>query len=155
MLITKAERRDLPAILALQRIAYQSEAELLGMDDIPPLTQSLEEMADEFDEGVILKGVLDGKIIGSVRASSDGQTCYVGKLIVSPEHQQKGYGSQLLAEIENIWPHPRYELFTSVQSANNIKLYETLGYKAFKEKQVKTGLRLIFLEKLLPALGDL
>jgi len=147
--IAKAERRDLPAILALQRIAYQSEAALLNNYELPPLKQTLEDVAEEFERGLILKGVLVGKIIGSVRASSDGHTCYVGKLVVSPEHQRKGYGAQLLSEIEKAWPHPRYELFTSDKSAGNLNLYEKMSYKPFQEKRINPGLRLIFLEKII------
>lgn len=147
MLIAKAERRDLPAILALQRIAYQSEATLLDNYEIPPLKQTLEDVSAEFEEGLILKGVLDDVIIGSVRASSDGHTCYIGKLIVNPAHQKKGYGARLLSEIEKVWPHPRYELFTSDRSTGNIKLYEKMGYLPFKEKQAYPGLRFVFLEK--------
>ena len=147
MLIEKAERRDLPNILALQRIAYLSEAALLGTENIPPLTQTLEEVSHEFDNGVILKGTIDGTIIGSVRASSDSQTCYVGKLIVNPEHQGKGYGAQLLAKIERVCPHQRYELFTSDKSSDNIRLYERAGYRLFREQQIKQGLRFVYLEK--------
>lgn len=153
MQIMKAERRDLPAILALQRIAYQSEAALLGTDDIPPLKQTLEEVSDEYDAGLILKGVLDGTIMGSVRAVSDGQTCYIGKLIVSPEHQGRGYGTRLLAEIEKALPHQRYELFTSDKSSGNIRLYEKAGYSLFREQQLRPGLRFVYLEKNAPVNG--
>ena len=147
MQILKAERRDLPAILALQRITYQSEAALLGTDDIPPLKQTLEEIADEFDNGLILKGVREGTIVGSVRASSDGQTCYIGMLIVSPECQGRGYGTQLLAKIEEVWPHPRYELFTRDRSSDNMCLYERAGYTLFREQQIRSGMRFLYLEK--------
>ena len=152
MLIVKAERRDLPAILALQRIAYQSEAALLNDYEIPPLKQALEDVAEEFEKGLFLKGVLDGKIIGSVRAFSDGHTCYVGKLVVSPEHQKKGYGTQLLSEIEKVMPHARYELFTSNKSVGNLKLYEKMGYRRFQEKRVNPYLCFIFLEKVIQAM---
>jgi ribosomal protein S18 acetylase RimI-like enzyme len=148
MQIVKAERRDLPVILELQRIAYQSEAALLGTDDIPPLKQTLKEVSGEFEECLILKGVLDGVIIGSIRALSDGQTCYVGKLIVSPDHQRKGFGSRLLAEIETTWPHERYELFTSDKSTGNIRLYERMGYTVFRDRQIRPGLRFVYLEKI-------
>lgn len=147
MQIEKAERRDLPNILALQRIAYLSEAAILGTEDIPPLTQTLEEVSDEFDNGVILKGTVDGKIVGSVRASSDGKTCYVGKLIVSPEHQGKGYGARLLTGIESFFPHQRYELFTSDKSSGNIRLYERAGYTLFREQQIRPDLLFVYLEK--------
>ena len=149
MLIVKAARRDLPAILALQKTAFQNLAAFLNNYEIPPLTQTLEEIVEEFTKGLILKGVLDGKIIGSVRASSDGHTSYVGKLLVSPKHQRKGYGVQLLSKIENVWPHPRYELFTDDKNAGNLKLYEKMGYKPFRKKQLSPELCFIFLEKVI------
>lgn len=43
-IITKADFKDLNEILQLQYIAYQSEAELFGSKDIPPLKQTLDEV---------------------------------------------------------------------------------------------------------------
>ena len=65
--VSKAAYSDLQEILDLQYLAYQSEAALFGTQDIPPLKQTLAEVADEFKSGIILKMVMDGKIIGSVR----------------------------------------------------------------------------------------
>ncbi len=69
-MIDKAQKEDLEEILELQYWAYQSEAKLFGDMDIPPLKQTLEEVYDEFQKGIILKEVDDkGVIIGSVRRS--------------------------------------------------------------------------------------
>ena len=38
--ITRAEEKDLQEILNLQYLAYQSEAELFGTQDIPPLKRN-------------------------------------------------------------------------------------------------------------------
>ena len=65
MTIIKAELSDLKEILALQYLAYQSEAALFGNKDILPLKQTLEELTVEYNDGLILKMVSDGKIIGS------------------------------------------------------------------------------------------
>lgn len=74
-MIEKAEKDDLEEILELQYLAYQSEAKLFGNMDIPPLKQTIEEVYDEFQKGVILKAIDDrGVIIGSVRAYQDGGT---------------------------------------------------------------------------------
>lgn len=77
ILIEKAQKEDLKEILDLQYLAYQSEAKLFGDMDIPPLKQTIEEVYDEFQKGIILKEVDDkGVIIGSVRAYQNGGTVY-------------------------------------------------------------------------------
>lgn len=147
-MIEKAEKDDLEEILELQYLAYQSEAKLFGNMDIPPLKQTIEEVYDEFQKGVILKEVDDrGVIIGSVRAYQGGGTVYIGKLMVHPKMQKKGIGSKLLLGIENEYPNQRYELFTSTRSERNIALYQKLGYKIFDEKQVTEELKFVYMEK--------
>jgi hypothetical protein len=66
-IITRASIEDARAILALQRIAYQSEARLYRDWSIPPLTESLEDLRIEFSDKVFLKAKLGGLIVGSVR----------------------------------------------------------------------------------------
>ena len=56
-MIEKAQKDDLKEILELQYLAYQSEAKFFGNMDIPPLKQTLEEVYDEFNKGVILKDI--------------------------------------------------------------------------------------------------
>lgn len=146
-MIQKAEYGDLRDILALQYLAYQSEAELFGSRDIPPLKQTLEEVAAEYESGVILKMTEDGKIIGSVRAHEKDGTVYIGKLMVHPEHRQKGYGSMLLSEIEGCFPGKRYELFTSTRSTDNIRLYQKKGYAEFARKTITDELQFVYMEK--------
>ena len=147
-MIKKAQKEDLEEILKLQYLAYQSEARLFDNMDIPPLKQTIEEIYEEFQKGVILKVVDDGGvIIGSVRAYRDGRTVYIGKLIVHPSKQGQGIGTQLLFEMEKQYPHKRYELFTSTKSERNIALYQKLGYKIFDEEQVTEELRFVYMEK--------
>jgi GNAT superfamily N-acetyltransferase len=122
--IEKAAGEDLKEILALQYLAYQSEAELLGDPNIPPLKQSLPEVEAEYKRGVILKAVeADSRIIGSVRGYVENGTLYIGKLIVQPDRQGESIGSALLSEIERVCPAERCELFTSEKSAGNLHFY--------------------------------
>ena len=148
ILIEKAQKEDLKEILELQYLAYQSEAKLFGDMDIPPLKQTIEEVVEEFVQGTVLKVVDDsGDIIGSVRAYEENGTVYIGKLMVHPKMQRRGIGTQLLLAIENEFPNCRYELFTSTKSISNIRLYERLGYKIFKEEAVSEELQFVYLEK--------
>lgn len=150
MEIYKANAEDLQEILRLQYLSYQSEADLFGSKDIPPLKQTLDEVINEYHTGIILKmSDKEGHIIGSVRAKEDKGTVYIGKLMVHPEHRHQGYGTSLLEEIEKYFPNKRYELFTSTRSSDNIRLYERMGYKIFKHKTVNDELQFVYLEKLL------
>ena len=146
--ITKTEKNDLEEILKLQYLAYQSEAALFGNKDIPPLKQTLEEVISEYEAGLVLKMTgEDGRIIGSVRAHEKDGTIYIGKLMVDPDHQRKGYGRRLLLEVEKYFPGKRYELFTSTRSKSNICLYESCGYKQFDQKAVAEELVFVYMEK--------
>ena len=148
MRIEKARYEDLEAILKLQYLAYQSEADLFGTRDIPPLKQTLAEVISEYNHGIILKLVDDSNtIVGSVRANEDNGTVYIGKLMIYPNYRCKGYGSRLLNEIEACFPEKRYELFTSTRSKDNIRLYQKMGYKEFKQETISNELVFVYLEK--------
>lgn len=148
MRIVQAEKEDLRPILELQYLAYQSEATLCGNTRIPPLTQTLSEVEYEFEAGVFLKAVGDANaIVGSVRGRSEDGSLHIGKLIVRPDLQGRGIGTALLAEMEKICPHKRYELFTSSRSVRNIALYERLGYVPFAKKEIAAHLIFVYLEK--------
>ena len=134
MRILKAQPEDLGVILALQYRAYRSEARLLNDDKIPPLMQTLGDVEKEYREGI-------------VRAREEGDTLHIGKLMVLPEKQGRGIGTQLLVAIEKSCPKPRYELFTSNISIRNLKLYEGLGYRRFREEQVTPELKFVYMEK--------
>ncbi len=132
----------------LQYLAYQSEAKLFSSSDIPPLKQTLQDVQQEHQRGIVLKAVdSSGMIVGSVRAHSANNTLYVGKLIVHPERQRKGIGTALLLEVERLHPGKRCELFTSSRSHNNIRMYERLGYKILKTEQVTDELSFVYLDK--------
>ena len=136
------------AILALQKLAYQSEAAIYNDFRIPPLTQTLDEITADFAQQVFLKATLNGQIIGSVRGYIKGTTCYVGRLIVHPEHQNQGFGTRLLREIEATFEQAeRYELFTGSRSARNLHLYEKLGYREYRREQLSPAVELVYLEK--------
>ena len=146
--IERADRKDLEEILKFQYTVYQSEAQLFGGKKIPPLTQTLEEVEAEYDKGVILKMITeDGKIIGSVRATEENGTVHVGKMMVHPDQQHKGYGKRLLLSMEKYYPGKRFELFTSTRSVANIRLYEKLGYEAFETKAVDDELEFVYMRK--------
>lgn len=68
--IRHANVEDAEEILELQKLAYQSEAIIYNDWSIPPLTQTLEEIEEEFAENTFLKACDSDKIVGSVKPNS-------------------------------------------------------------------------------------
>lgn len=147
--ISPASLDDMEPILALQKLAYQQEAQIYRDWSIPPLKQTLPEIQVELASHCFLKAEHSGKIVGSVRANLAGGTCLIGRLIVHPDFQHQGIGSRLLHAIEEKFLNAdRYELFTGARSEDNLRLYTKLGYHIFQTKSVSPNLTLVFLEKL-------
>ena len=148
MIIQPARQQDLPEILALQKTAFAAEAQLVNDWNIPPLTQTLDELADDWRKGIMLKAVNEGgPIIGTVRGHMAPDGFYIGRLAVQPQWQGRGCGSALLeAMIARAEPN-RLVLFTSTKSERNLRLYERFGFRPFKKNTTATGVPLVWLEK--------
>jgi ribosomal protein S18 acetylase RimI-like enzyme len=149
MEIIKAIYEDLPEILNLQKLAYLSEAKLLNDYSIQPLKQTLDELNDEFEKTIILKLIdrNNNKIIGSIRFREKNDRVYIGKLIVHPDHQNKGFGTKLLKTIETYYENKTFELYTSSKSERNLYLYKKNGYKEYKREKTKEEYDFVYLEK--------
>ena len=120
-------------LLTVRRAAFVSEAQLYGDPNIPPLTQTLEELrADLAADGVVTLGARAGhRLVGSIRVSLEDQRATLGRLAVAPDLQGQGIGTQLLFAVLPYLPEGTQEIwvFTGQDSAHNIALYEKHGYE--------------------------
>lgn len=150
MKICKIDKSDLEEILYLQKLAYMPEAHYYNFFELPALTQTYEELEKELNKKIILKAVIDSKIVGTVRAYKIDETCYIEKLAVHPDFQKQNIGKTLMLEIEKHFPDiKKYELFTGHKNLRNIAIYKKLGYKIMdKTKVINSSLQLVFMEKL-------
>ena len=113
------------------------------------MTQTLQEMKEDFLYKKFLKATEGDKIIGSVRAFEKDKTCHVGRLMVHPDFQNHGIGRKLMQEIENLFGTcKRFELFAGSKSKKNIMLYEKLGYNTFKTEKINEDVSLVYMEKI-------
>lgn len=148
ILTERAAEEDLAQILELQKSAYQSEAQIWNDYTIQPLTQTLDGIKEDYNNQVILKIVYGGSIIGSVRAYEKEGVCYIGKVIVHPDYQNRGIGKILMRAIEEHFSKcSRYSLFTGQKSARNLYFYGKLGYVVKREEKISCTITLVYLEK--------
>ena len=154
MKILPVRQLDLPEILAVQKAAFATEAQLVNDGNIPPLTQTLDELADDWRKGIMLKALNEqNALVGTVRGHEAQDGFYIGRLAVLPQWQGRGCGSALLEAIIGL-AQPlaqvqagRLVLFTSSKSERNLRLYERFGFRAFKKSTTATGVVLVWLEK--------
>ena len=146
--MSDAVAEDTEELLALQKLAFQQQAVLYDDFTIPPLTETLEEMMRDFDKSIFIKAIDRQRIIGSVRAHREGCTCFIARLAVHPDYQNKGIGRRLMQVVEARFPDvERFELFTGYKSVRSISLYKSLGYVIFKEDTETQPVKLICMEK--------
>lgn len=148
VMIVKATRDDAREILALQKLAFRSEAELYDDWSISPLTQTLEDIQAQFNDHVFFKAIIGSQIVGSVRARLEEDTCHVGRLMVHPEWQRGGIGTRLMREVESRFSQARqFEVFTGSKSEGNIRFYTRLGYEPCVSLAVSPRMTLLYLRK--------
>ncbi len=156
MQILPACQQDLPEILAVQKAAFAAEAQLVNDWNIPPLTQTLDELADDWRKGIMLKAVTEQHgLVGTVRGHEAQDGFYIGRLAVLPQWQGRGCGSALLEAMieraqnraQSLTCADRLVLFTSTKSERNLRLYERFGFRPFKTDTTATGVALVWLER--------
>ncbi len=148
MNILKAVEDDAQTILDIQKVAYIREAEAYNNYQIAPLLETLDQSKADFQKKIILKAVLNDKIVGSVRGYADKGICYVERLMVHPDYQKQGIGKKLMLGLEEYFPSVDcFDLYTGALSSGNIRLYESLGYQQYRIEMIRENIEFVFLEK--------
>ncbi|KQZ83509.1 GCN5 family acetyltransferase [Microbacterium sp. Root166] len=150
MTISDIGPEDAGETLTLQRAAFVQEALIYDTVQMPPLTQTLEELRAELVENlgcVVRKGP---RMIGAARARRDGDLLLIGRLAIAPDAQGQGVGTRLLAAVEERGRAAgcrEAELFTGSLSEANLRLYEREGYRETTRVAGDDGIEQVFLRK--------
>ena len=146
--IVPAQLADAPAILALQKLAFEPEARACQVWEIPPLQETVDGIREHIRMATVLKATDGERLLGSVRGIVTGDTCLIRVLAVAPDAQGRGLGARLLGAIEAAHPEVRrFELTTHMIMVGNVRFYLRHGYEVVEQVQHAPTIRLAFMRK--------
>lgn len=136
------------AVIALQRAAYALEAELIGSDGIPALTETRERLRAAGESWL---GALDaetGRLAGAVawRELDDG-TVDICRLVVAPEAFRRGIATALLNALDGAFPGRSMVVSTGRDNEPAVALYRRRGFRAVRDREAAPGLWVTELER--------
>lgn len=140
---------DAGEVLTLQRAAFVSEALIYGSVEMPPFTQTLEEVEHELAENLGCVALLGPRMVGAARARVNDRLLLIGRISIAPDVQGEGVGSRLLDALEERGRDAgatEAELFTGSLSEANLRLYERQGYRE-SQRVPGDGSEQVFLRK--------
>lgn len=145
--ISLLEVAELPDALALQKMAFMSEAALHGNVFIAALEETFAEITREFSSKTFFAAHLEHRLIGVVRGHAEDGVGAVERLAVHPGWRGRGIGAALVHALESHLNCSRYALHTAANSNANIRLYERLGYRVTGAQTTDGATPLVHLEK--------
>jgi len=149
--IVPAHLDDAPAMLAMQKLAFDPEARACQAWDIPPLQETVEGVREHIAMATVLKAMDGERMVGAIRGIVTGGTCLIRVLMVVPEAQGRGIGALLLQAIEGAHPQAeRFELTTNMIMVGNVRFYLRHGYDIVEQVQYAPTICLAFMRKIAP-----
>lgn len=139
---------DAGEALTLQRAAYVTEARAYADFDLPPLLETLEETRVALASCLSWGFRENGRLVASVRLAVTGHVGVIGRLVVAPDRQGRGFGGELLRVAEAAAPPPVtvFRLFTGSKSVGPLRLYAKHGYRE-THRTPELDYELVHLEK--------
>lgn len=119
-------------IVRLHKVAYQQEADILGLPSLPGMERSTADIASLKEDffGIYVTGTL----IGAVSTAQEYLGCLcICSLAVLPEWQRQGFGRSLLRAVLAANRELEFEVSTAAGNLHAIALYESEGFNVYRE----------------------
>ena len=134
----RAIAADAALVRAISRAAYAKWVPLIGREPWP--------MTADYDAALRNHRIdllhQEGEVVGLVEMIPRPDHLLVENVAVLPEHQGRGHGRRLMAHAEAVAAtlgHRVLRLYTNQRFAENIALYQRLGYLLDREEAVPAG----------------
>ncbi len=158
--IRPARANDAGELLTLQRAAFVSEAQRYNDALLPPLRDTVHDVQAVIDQPnrlVLVAATTEngewghrGRLVGAVRLTFDGVVTRLGRVVVAPDLQGRGIGSDLLEAVHEeavAREMERIELIAGAASSDSLALYRRFGYRESGTDRDDRGVRLAVLSR--------
>ena len=126
--LDQRERAVAEAVVSVQRPAYAVEAALIGYDQMPGLTEGVE---DVMCLPLTLLGAEAGsQLVGVLGFSDTDSMVEIDRLVVDPAHFRRGVGRRLVSALHELAADAgRFDVSTGTENTPAISLYLAMGYE--------------------------
>jgi tRNA (guanine37-N1)-methyltransferase len=128
---------DIGELLTLTHACWLKEGISNQSLDIPAQHETVATLTESLHDWTTYVACIDGRLVGSVRGrrqdgpAGPGTDWHIGRLMVAPDLQGRGFGSALMKLIESAGPEgvASYSLLTGAKSADNLRFYRRAGFR--------------------------
>ncbi|WP_075620259.1 GNAT family N-acetyltransferase [Paenisporosarcina indica] len=130
------------SVLSIQFPAYQVEANLIGFQWIPALSDTEEDLMNSKE--IFIGFYEDSQLFGVLSYEETEEIIDICRLVVSPDSFRKGVGRQLVEYVTNEVRQSRdVVVSTGQKNTPAVTLYKRLGFVEEETFEVADGVRLI------------
>lgn len=141
-LVLRAEPGKAERLLLIQRSAYAAETERMGLDGLPPLHETLDELLEAEHQRWL--GRFDGPtLVGGLAWEEDGAAGVdLRRLVVAPAAWRRGHATALLDAFDELVGPRAVSVSTGSANAPALALYARRGFRVVGEDEIAPGVRL-------------
>ncbi|QKS70492.1 GNAT family N-acetyltransferase [Paenalkalicoccus suaedae] len=129
----------------LQQLSYRVEAELIGFEALPPLSDTV--LSIQHSGETFWGYFSDEKLCGAIAYTEDGDTCDVCRLMVHPDYFRKGIAQALFDHVRANIDVTDFVVATGAKNMPAIRFYVRNGFQVERTVEVHPELSLTYLRK--------
>ncbi len=118
--------------------SYRREADLIGVDDFPPLRRTVRQIQSSDSRFLGLRD--DTELAAVVEYSIDGTHLSIDNLAVDPRYFRRGFGTRILRALFDRTDFRTAGVETAAENAPAIGLYEKIGCRITRRWQTAEGI---------------